>query len=285
MVEGSFECRPAKADELHLFAEWAAAEGWNPGGRDLAGFAPVDPDGFLVGVLDGRVIACISVVRYGTDFAFLGFYIADPEFRGRGYGLRLWQTGIAHAGGRRIGLDGVVAQQANYAESGFSFHWNNARFSGPVDGSEPVVPQGSRLVPMGPSHLPALTRFDRRSFPTVRPAFLSRWATLPGHKALVLEQDGSVEAVGVARPCREGMKIGPLHASNRASATAVVSGLAAAVPAKPSFLDVPLANPEAVGMARELGMEPVFETARMWTGERPELDLTNLYGVMSFELG
>jgi hypothetical protein len=32
-------------------------------------------------------------------------------------------------------------------------------------------------------------------------------------------------------------------------------------------------------------MTPVFETARMYTGEPPAVDLSKLFGVTSFELG
>jgi hypothetical protein len=32
---------------------WAATEGWNPGLADDACFAAVDPEGFLIGELDG----------------------------------------------------------------------------------------------------------------------------------------------------------------------------------------------------------------------------------------
>ncbi len=64
----------AEAD-VALAVDWAAAEGWNPGLSDAACFRAADPGGFLVGRLDGVPVATISVVRYGTSFAFLGLYI------------------------------------------------------------------------------------------------------------------------------------------------------------------------------------------------------------------
>ena len=63
-------------------------------------------------------------------FAFLGFYIVRPELRGRGFGLRLWQAGLAHAGSRAVGLDGVVAQQDNYRKSGFKLAYRSIRYGG-----------------------------------------------------------------------------------------------------------------------------------------------------------
>jgi hypothetical protein len=51
------------------------------------------------------------------------------------------------------------------------------------------------------------------------------------------------------------------------------------------FLDVPAANPQAVALARDLGLAPVFETARMYTAPIPPLRLERVFGVTTFELG
>ncbi|MGA7486954.1 MAG: GNAT family N-acetyltransferase, partial [Xanthobacteraceae bacterium] len=111
--------RVMRPDEIAIAADWAAAEGWNPGLCDAACFATVNAQGFLIGKLDGAPAATISCVNYDPRFSFLGFYIVRPDLRGRGHGLRIWNAAIAHAGARVIGLDGVVAQQENYRKSGF----------------------------------------------------------------------------------------------------------------------------------------------------------------------
>ena len=51
------------------------------------------------------------------------------------------------------------------------------------------------------------------------------------------------------------------------------------------FLDVPAVNREAVGLAESLGLAPVFETARMYTGAIRPLRLDRIFGVTTFELG
>ena len=72
----------------------------------------------------------IWFVRYGSRFGFLGLHIVQPAFRGRGYGLRLWNAGMARLAGRCIGLDGVAAQQANYRRSGFQLAYRKIRHQG-----------------------------------------------------------------------------------------------------------------------------------------------------------
>jgi hypothetical protein len=46
--------RVMRPDEIGIAADWAAAEGWNPGLADAACFATVDPEGFLIGEVDGN---------------------------------------------------------------------------------------------------------------------------------------------------------------------------------------------------------------------------------------
>src|SRR3954463_7916051 len=130
MAGGSFTMRPRRADEIALGVDWAAAEGWNPGLNDAPCFATVDAAGFLIGELDAKPAATISCVNYDDSFAFLGCYIVRPDLRGRGFGRRIWQAAIAHAGARTIGLDGVIAQQDNYRKSGFRLAYRNVRYGG-----------------------------------------------------------------------------------------------------------------------------------------------------------
>src|SRR5262245_25962649 len=119
MDETAYEIRCMTRAEVDLALDWAAREGWNPGLHDAESFYATDPTGFLVGVLDGTPIATISVVKYEESFAFLGCYIVHPDFRGRGFGCRIWEAGMLSLNGRCVGLDGVVAQQPNYRKSGF----------------------------------------------------------------------------------------------------------------------------------------------------------------------
>ncbi|MGC0394379.1 hypothetical protein ABIF91_006765 [Bradyrhizobium sp. USDA 241] len=90
---------------------------------------------------------------------------------------------------------------------------------------------------------------------------------------------------GVIRPCRTGYKIGPLIADDRAAADVVVQALVGSAGGGEVFLDVPAINREAIALAEALGLKPVFETARMYTGPIAPLRLDRVFGVTSFELG
>ena len=95
----SFIIRAMQQHEISLAIDWAAAEGWNPGLRDAECFYVADPKGFLLGELDGKPVGCISAIRYEEEFGFLGLYIVQPEYRGKGYGLKLWNAAMEYLAG------------------------------------------------------------------------------------------------------------------------------------------------------------------------------------------
>lgn len=267
--------------DLDAAIGWAADEGWNPGLADAARFRAADPEGFLALHEDGAPVASISVVRYGERFGFLGLYIVRPDRRGRGLGHALWRAGMAHLGDRVVGLDGVVAQQANYARSGFVAAHRSVRYAGApaiVAAHDPTV------RPADAALLPALVAFDRAHFPATRAAFLRGWLLGAGHVARVRVVDGAVVGYGVRRPCRAGSKIGPLFARDPATAEALALALIEGA-GGPVALDVPEPNAAGAALARRLGLAPVFETARMYRGPAPDLPISQVYGLTTFELG
>ncbi|APG83982.1 acetyltransferase protein [Sinorhizobium americanum CCGM7] len=275
--------RRATRAELDTFIDWAAREGWNPGLEDANAFWAADPEGYWVATEAETLAAAISLVRYGTHYAFLGLYIADPAFRGRGIGFALWQRAIASTAGRVIGLDGVVAQQDNYRKSGFARAHANVRYGGSVDVSEPP---GTQLIDVAPVHVAALTDYDRRFNPARRDAFLYEWTKqLPTRRSVLLLRDGAITGYGTIRACREGLKIGPLFADNETGADLIFRKLAAGAKGQRIYLDIPEPNASARALCERYNMKPIFETARMYRGPAPELPLARIYGITTFELG
>jgi GNAT superfamily N-acetyltransferase len=283
MANTNFVIRTMTPGDLDTVIEWAAAEGWNPGRWDRDAFLAADPEGFLIGLLDDRPIASISVVKYGSTFGFLGLYIVQPDYRGQGYGIAIWRAGMARMQGRTVGLDGVVAQQANYAKSGFAPAYSHFRFSGR---SGVFAVDDARILPLSDVAFDSVCKYDRAVFPETRDAFLSSWIARPGSIALGMVEDGALRGYGVIRPSRDGHRIGPLFADTPVIAERLLQALMAKVPSDaPVFLDVPLTNAAAMALVQGLGMTPAFETARMYAGTDPELPVERIFAVTSLELG
>lgn len=277
----AFEIRQLKPDEIGLIIDWMAAEGWNPGLRDAEAFVTADPQGFFVGEVGGRAVACGSAVRYDEHFAFCGCYIVAPEYRQLGYGWQLTQARLRHVGERITGIDGVVAMQAQYAEIGYQVAYRNTRYMGVAQAL--AEPEG--LEPLAGLDLAMLSAYDARIFPAARAAFLDAWRRLPGHFGLALTRGNQVLAYGLRRPCRQGWKIGPLFADDLSLAEQLLDGLLLGIPGETYYLDVPEPNSAAAAIVHKRALKPVFETARMYRNGRPREDIQRVFGITTFELG
>ena len=284
-MAGKYRIRAMRQEEMAFAVELAAAEGWNPGLNDAAAFFAADQGGFLIGLLDDAPIGCISAVRYGRDFGFLGLYIVAEPYRGHGYGLQLWNSAIQRFGARNVGLDGVQEQQVNYRKSGFSLAYSNIRYA--WTRCEPgLAASAPYIVGVGRVAASRIAQYDRLAFPAGRQAFLDAWLKQPGSAALAWWDGHALRGYGVIRPCRDGWKVGPLFADNDTIAASLLLALGNEVKdGRLVYLDVPEPNAAAMRLAADFGMQEVFGTARMYNRHLPDIAIERIFGVTTFELG
>ena len=270
----------SKAD-LALALDWAASEGWNPGLDDAAAFYATDPDGFLMGWINQTPVAAISAVRHNDDFGFLGLYICHPDYRGTGLGWEIWQAAMNRFKTRTIGLDGVEEQQGNYAKSGFVFSHNTIRHqgtlrSGAMGGFSKIKPEMVEIS----------AKFEAGISGVNRPAYMNNWLTDTNfRRSLVLVKNHKIHALGTIRKCIDGFKIGPLYAPDADIAGALARALLPIGQSETVAIDAPSHNPAAVELCDNLGLEPVFSTARMYKGQQTPALCDREFGVVTMELG
>lgn len=283
MQNQAFNIKVMTKEEVNIAIDWAAQEGWNPGLNDAHSYYQADPHGFLIGYLGDEAIATISVVKYDNDFAFLGFYIVKPEYRGQGYGMKIWRAGLNHLKNCNIALDGVLEQQGNYQKSGFKMAYSNIRFAGAGGGQLSV---NNDIIKLADMPFSAVSDYEKPFFPAVRSAFLQNWLSQPNSVALGILDKGELAGYGVIRACREGFKIAPLYANTPQLAEALFLALKASTAnGETVYLDVPNVNQAALALAQRHNMTPAFETARMYTQQQPDIPLNKVFGVTSFEIG
>ena len=104
----------------------------NPGLRsaqdDHMIFYASDPKGFYYVELDGQLISCVSFVKHGDVFAFVGNYIVMEEFRCKGYRSHLYRH-VENELPQHLnqGLDAVGKNIEMYKKVGFTPGWFNRR--------------------------------------------------------------------------------------------------------------------------------------------------------------
>lgn len=287
------DIRPATQSEFETVTAWAADEGWNPGLKDLDAFYTADPEGFLIGIFDGDIVGSISVVKYGADYGFLGFYIVHPKYRGKGFGLQIWNAGMARLAGRTIGLDGVVEQQDNYRKSGYKYAYDNIRYQGIVSESHLSSLETAHLAleikVVTKNDVEQLSDLDKNCFGAERGSFLHSWLSdekLEFRQSMMAMNDGLTTGFGTIRKCIDGYKIGPLFAEDLPTAKQLLGALIDGIPPSSLItLDVPEPNAQAVMLAEGLELDPVFSTARMYRGIPMSVKIEQIFGITTFELG
>lgn len=283
MSQASCVIRSMRREEVEWAVDLAASEGWNPGLHDAECFYEADQGGFFIGEVDGAPVACISAVSYPEGFGFIGLYIVAPERRGQGFGQRIWSHALDALDamtGRLVGLDSVLAQQENYKKSGFHTAYRNVRFQGVGGGGRVQGVTALRDVPLEP-----LLAYDRLCFPSSRSAFLKAWLKQPDAFGYAVPSESGLAGWGLIRRCVLGWKIGPLFADNARVAENLFQALSSHAPGEPVFLDVPEPNEQGQELVKRHALTPVFETARMYNGPAPDIQLRNVFGVTTFELG
>ena len=112
-----------------IIIEKAKTEGWRPGSFDHVSYFAADNNGFFVGELDREPISCISAVKYSSNLSFLGSYIVDKNYRGKGYGLQTWKVALASLSEScNMGGDAVVENLPLYRRFGLEPYWEEQRF-------------------------------------------------------------------------------------------------------------------------------------------------------------
>jgi len=279
----NYHIRPASRKEMDIIIQWARNEDWNPGLFDADSFYTLDPKGYLLGFYQNEPVASISAVSYNSLFGFIGFYIVKPSHRGRGLGFKIWQQAIKKLSTQSIGLDAVVAQQKNYLKSGFKIAHKNIRYK--RNGLK-LAKKIKEIIPLTQTPFSQLLEYDEHIFPATRPHFLKSWIIQPQSHAVGLIENNTLKGYGVVRKCIDGYKVGPLFADNSLYADKIFAELLSFVDPNQSIrIDIPDINKSAQLLIKNYSLTPIFETARMYTKNPPNIPIHKVFGQTTLEIG
>ena len=213
-----------------------------------------------------------------SSVGFFGLYIVQPSLRRQGIGAALWRAGLERLNDcDTVLLEGVAAQEAKYARSGFVTVGTSQRLVGTAsrlrqrrsedaDGND--SPAGAVRAAVD-SDLAALLALDRAACGYGRETYIRAWtAPAPTRRTVIC---GDQRGFATIRQCPEGFKIGPIVAQSDALAADLALAAAHAAQAEHLFIDVGPEAPTFATYLRSAGFDVCFETARMYRGKRHDL--------------
>ncbi|RCS43957.1 GNAT family N-acetyltransferase [Bremerella cremea] len=282
------EIRPMTETEVRQLVAWAGDEGWNPGLNDADLFWRLDRNGFLAVCENREFVGGGAVIRHSEAFGFMGLFIVDKPYRGKGLGTQLWfarrdRLLAQLSPNGSIGLDGVDAMVPFYANGGFEIFTRHRRFL--LAQPAATAKRSEMIVPLDTLPLAKVAEYDRQCFPAYREIYLGHWINQPNAVSLGYVEEGVLLGFGVARPCLVGYKIGPLFADSPDVADELLQAFQLQLSSQPLLLDAPDNNPDAVDLCLKYRMEEVFGCTRMYHGPPPEIASEKIFGITTMEVG
>ena len=280
--------RAAVPDDADAIRALIDAEGWNRGLRDVDTFTAADPEAFLVAEADGRVVGTVLASRWSEGFGWIGLYLVDPAYRGRGIGIDLFGRALARLEPGRVGLDGDASQQANYRRSGFRDVHGITRWRGLASAwRRPVTDPTLALADPRELAFDALVAMDARSAGAPRPALLRAWLDQPEARLAAATRADDLVGFATARPARHGWKVAPVLAADPSAAELLIGSVVHDLPEDTTcWLDVPHPNLPADTLMRAHGLVGTPTSGRMVRGRSgPDPDVATLFAILAHEVG
>ncbi len=224
------DLRPLTAEDLPRAAALSALIGWNQLPADWAAFLG---GGQVRGLDDGHpecLAATVATIGYGPGLAWIGMVLVRPDLRRQGLATRLmgWaMDSLQGAGIASLALAATPAGRPVYARLGFRDAGGFARWLLPA----PLPTEaGVAVRPLREEDWPAVLALDLAGFGAPREALLRGFAGRLPAAAWVAEAGGRIRGAILGRDGLRHPGLGPLWASDAATARALLAAARHALP-------------------------------------------------------
>ncbi|MDM0011363.1 GNAT family N-acetyltransferase [Variovorax sp. J22P168] len=248
------------AISLSMLEALVVASGWNQTADDWAVFLR-HGSVHVVRDADGAIVASGAVLPMGAAAAWISMILVAPQARGAGLGRSVFERCLAtvRAAGRVAMLDATPAGEQLYLQYGFSPLWRLSRWHRGALADAPA----SAAASGDHSKVDALLALDAEALGLERGAVLAELMRRPGSRVL-----RHAQAFAVLRSGRIARHVGPLIATDEASAAVLLNDLIDGIP-EPIFIDVPDERPLLRRQLAEAGFALQRGFCRMALGEPP----------------
>ena len=295
-MDEQFYIRSLKDSDIENVTKWSRIEGFAPGTGDVGIYKHTDQQGLWIGSIGSIPIGCIAGIRYNQLYGFIGLFLVQKEYRGKGYGLKLWQKAFDHLVDLPcIGLEAAPDRINDYSKWGFkpsslTTRWKLITKDQTSDiSNNSLEPAGLKFLEGKSISNNVVQAYDANREPTPRPHFLADWLNHPsGNVFALIDSDGLCHGFGRIRPCLlqrgKGWRIGPLLADTPQLAELLLKKLLDRHPGI-VLIDSPGLNPFASNLLSAFGFQEISSTLRMYKGNQPPISMHEIYGLACLELG
>jgi predicted N-acetyltransferase YhbS len=287
--------RPIRADEIFHALDLMSKEGWAYSEADVRNFLSWEPEGNIVGEMDGIPIAYLTTISYG-QFGWVGNVVVREDLRGTGLGRALVEAAeeyLTMKGAATTVLNAYVHTVEFYLHLGYR---DKARLWVCRGAMHPrVKPQGGPDEPAGALEVSVLkdvsevAELDSLVFGGDRRRVLARMIKLNPGLGRVLRENGKVVGYLLAKRWAGGLEMGPIICPQRLRAKGLRAMLDSIVdgpnPDNPGFMVVTGSGRELEGLLSEYGLSPGDMMVMMFRGKDPVMRLDDIVAIGALEKG
>ena len=257
---------------------------WNQTEQDWERLLSLEPVGCFCATIKGEVVGTTTTTTYGSELAWIGMVLVDPEYRRRGIAKRLLHVALEylqHANVATIKLDATQDGHPVYEAIGFTLESRVERWQGTA-----VAGRTSDCKPLSPSDLAEILEIDLSAFSANRSKLIQSLIADACIAPIVsIAQSGKLNGYALARSGSNATYIGPLIASNPLQVESLLDGLLEQLAGQEVYLDLNAEFENGTDMLARRGFVKQRDLHRMYYGQANDKTARQVFAIAGPELG
>jgi len=285
MLESSaIEIRLLQSSDIAAALRLKELAGWNQTEQDWQRLLRLEPQGCFCATLDGGVVGTSTTTTYGSDLAWIGMVLVDPEYRKRGIGKRLMQVALDYLRDINVAtvkLDATQQGQPVYEGLGFKFESRVERWQG-------IARRAGKTdcTSFSRDALADVLALDRDAFSADRSKLIEILiADACVTPILSVEDDGSLNGYTLARRGSNASYLGPLIAKKPSQAEQLLDGLLEQLSGQEVYVDLNTEFESGTKILARRGLVKQRDLDRMSYGKPSDSTSSLVFAIAGPEVG
>jgi GNAT superfamily N-acetyltransferase len=259
------EIRLLRESDIAAAMELKRLAGWNQTESDWRTLLQLEPNGCFAAVLDDQLVGTTTTTSYGSELAWVGMVLVQPEKRRIGIATKLIGTALTYLEHRvrSVKLDATADGKSVYEQIGFEVESSIERWSrgGEPAGFEP------QAVTIDSEASREILQLDSRAFGADRSMLLAMLLDNScARPAVTRTERGSVTGYALARAGSNAAYIGPVVSSERSHVSELLDQVLEQLDASPVYVDLNLNWLEGQDLLSARGFKKQRDLIRMRRG-------------------
>jgi GNAT superfamily N-acetyltransferase len=286
MVESStIEIRPLRVSDIAAAMRLKELAGWNQTEQDWKRLLRLEPGGCFCATINGEVVGTTTTTTYGSELAWIGMVLVDPEYRRRGIAKRLLHVALEylqHVNVATIKLDATQDGHPVYEGIGFTLESRVERWHGTALARR----RTSDCKPLSPSDLAEILEIDLSAFSANRSKLIeSLIADACVAPIVSIAQGSKLNGYALARRGSNATYIGPLIASNSLQVESLLDGLLEQLAGQGVYVDLNMEFKNGAEILARRGFAKQRDLDRMIYGKATGPTSKLVFAIAGPELG